>query len=72
MKMQVVVFAIVAAVSMSACSEMPSKSQLDRDTDACAYGAQVPRNYDTPQKRHEYIYDIAVPACLKAKGYAAN
>jgi hypothetical protein len=45
------------------------KTQLEADTEACAYGVVVPHNYDTPQKRAHFVNDIAVPACLHAKGY---
>jgi hypothetical protein len=46
------------------------QTQRDRDVAACTYGAVVPHNFDSQAKRKAYIRDVAVPACLKAKGYA--
>lgn len=69
MKIQVAVLTVFVSTLVVACSAVPAKSQRDMDTDACAYGAQVPRNFETPKARKDYIDNIAIPACLRAKGY---
>ncbi|NID14340.1 hypothetical protein [Luteibacter yeojuensis] len=61
-------FLIAATLIVFGCAAQ--KTQRDRDVEQCTYGAVVPRNFDTPAKRRQYIQTVAVPACLKAKGYA--
>lgn len=48
----------------------PEKTQREIDTEQCTYGAVVPHNIVRQNDRRHYINDVAVPACLKAKGYA--
>jgi len=60
--------ALTASMAMTACASLQTKSQLERDTEQCTYGTVVPRNIPDA-KRQAYITKVAVPACLRARGY---
>lgn len=71
MKTHLAVLVVVGSLLTTGCG-LPqhfSKTQREADTEACAYGVVVPHDEDTPAKRAHFINDIAVPACLRAKGY---
>ena len=69
MKKYLAVLMVIGGLAGCGLQQHSTKTQLQTDTEACAYGVAVPHNYDTPKKRAHFINDIAVPACLRANGY---
>lgn len=63
------ILAACLVVPVTGCGVSELKTQRDRDIEQCAYGVVVPRNVRQRDRSH-YINDIAVPSCLRAKGYA--
>lgn len=71
MKKHFALLVLAGCVISIGCTLQQHFTKTPRETDAtyCAAYAVVPNNYDTPEKRAHFINDIAVPACLRAKGY---
>lgn len=61
---------ILTVTMLAGCAGLQSnKTSVDVATEQCAYGAIVPRQVITYQQRQAYLRDVAIPSCLKAKGY---
>lgn len=62
--------AILACAAMTACGAFRNtKSAHEIAVEQCTYGANVPNNVDW-KHRQAYIKNVAVPACMKAKGWS--
>lgn len=68
MKKYLAIALCLAVIGCGIQNRFPRKTQLETDQVQCAYGVVVPRNIDQ-KHRADYINKIAVPACLRAKGY---